>query len=110
VNEGPLDYEPIGANQRQPVKVDLAVFGAAVAYATVNVALMLMHTAGPPPPFSLIFLLLGISSVGVVTAVPLSLALHRCGTTWRSGLGAMVIFAALTWFSFWCLVEAGGAA
>ena len=87
------------------------VLGVTGAYAALNVVLMLAYANSllGPVPFSLIFLLLGVSGVGAIAALPVCLALRRSGVTWRGGVGAGVLFALLTLFNYWCLYAASAA-
>jgi hypothetical protein len=105
---GHLDYEApvIHAAGRDGV-----VLGVTGAYAAFNVVLMLAYAKSllGPVPFWLIFLLLGTSGAGVIAALPVCLALRRSGVTWRAGVGAVMLFALLTLFNYWCLCAASAA-
>jgi hypothetical protein len=90
---------------------DSVFLGVVLAYSAFNVVLMLMYAASMlgPVPFDLIFLLLGVSAIGVIAALPIQLTFRHRGVTWRSALGVMVCFLALTVFNSLVLRSASGA-
>lgn len=108
MSNGHLDYEAPAAPPRGR---DAVVLGVVGAYGAFNVVLMLAYANGllGPVPFALIFLLLGISGIGVVVALPVCLALGGSGVTWRAGVGAVVLFALLALFNYWVLYAASAA-
>jgi hypothetical protein len=95
----------------RPPGRDRAVLAVVGAYAAFNVTILLAFAASllGPVPFGLIFLLLGVSGLGVVAALPICLALRGVGVTWRGGLGAVCVFAVLTLFNYWVLYAASAA-
>lgn len=106
-----LDYQsPVSESNGWRVG-DTVYLAAVLAYSAVNVVLMGMYANNMlgPVPFSLIFLLLGISALGVIAAFPIQLSLRRFGVTWRSAVAAVVCFAAISGFNYWCLAAASAA-
>ena len=90
---------------------DTVFLGSVLAYAALNVVLMLMYANSMlgRVPFGLIFLLIGISGLGVIAAFPIQRALRHVGVTWRGAVAVTVCFALLSGFNLWCFAAASAA-
>jgi hypothetical protein len=111
MSHGTLDYQSPGKESHGWRTGDTILLVCMFAYAAFNVVLMLMYANNMlgPVPFDLIFLFLGISTLGVIATFPAQFALRRVGVTWRSAVAVIICFGALAAFNFWCLYAASAA-